>query len=90
METSLVALGVQTFKTALMLSLPMLLAGFCLCVCWRVFSTIFIKALYYYKHTGFNFLRVYIIVAFAYYALCSFLSISSLATLTYKNSIHKS
>ena len=27
METSLVALGVQTFKTALMLSLPMLLAG---------------------------------------------------------------
>lgn len=27
METSLVALGVQTFKTTLMLSLPMLLAG---------------------------------------------------------------
>ena len=50
-----------------------------------LFLPFFIKALYYYKHTGFKFLRVYIIVAFVYYALWCFLLISSLATLAYEN-----
>ena len=45
----------------------------------------FIKALYYYKKTGFKFLRIYVAIAFVYYALCSFLLISSLATLAYEN-----
>ena len=45
----------------------------------------FIKALYYYKKTGFKFLRIYVAVVFVYYALCSFLLISTLFTLAYEN-----
>ena len=50
-----------------------------------LFLPFFIKALYYYKETGFKFLRVYIIIAFVYYTLWCFLLISSLATLAYEN-----
>ena len=44
-----------------------------------------IKALYYYKKTGFKFLRVYVVVAFVYYALWCFLVISQQVTLAYEN-----
>ena len=50
-----------------------------------LFLPYFIKALYYYKKTGFKFLRIYVAVVFVYYALCSFLLISTLFTLAYEN-----
>ena len=50
-----------------------------------LFLPFFIKALYYYKETGFKFLRIYVAIVCVYYALCSFMLISTLLTLAYEN-----
>ena len=50
-----------------------------------IFLPYFIKALYYYKETGFKFLRIYVAIVCVYYALCSFVLISTLLTLAYEN-----